>query len=87
MENTLRDETAIEEKRKDKIPYEHYKGLLKDQDPQTIAKNSTCPYDADGSFFTATLMGTPYKISYPQGDVTDMGGQDFDNYKLKTMIL
>ena len=87
MENTLRDETAIEEKRKDKIPYDHYKGLLKDLEPQTITKNSTCPYDEVTSSFVVTVMGTPYKVVYPNGDVTDMAGEDFDNYKLKTMIL
>lgn len=87
MENTLRDETAIEEKRKDKIPYDHYKSLLKDFDPQVMSKNSTCPYDEETHSFTVTVMGTPYKVSYPQGDVTDATGEDFDNYKLKTMIL
>ncbi|MBC3795755.1 DUF3786 domain-containing protein [Acetobacterium tundrae] len=87
MEITLRDEAAIEEKRKDKIPYEHYKSLLKDQDPQNVSKLSTCPYDEATSSFLVTVMGTPYKVTFPQGDVTDSEGQDFDNYKLKTMIL
>lgn len=87
MENTLRDEVAIEEKRKDKIPYEHYKGLLKDLDPETISKNSFCPFDKENGVFLVTLMGTPYQVTYPQGDVTDADGADFDNYKLKTMIL
>ncbi|AFA47855.1 DUF3786 domain-containing protein [Acetobacterium woodii] len=87
MENTLRDETAIEEKRKDKIPYEHYKGLLKNYDAETISQNSTCPFNAETSSFVVTVMGTDYRVAYPQGDVTDMAGEDFDNYKLKTMIL
>lgn len=87
MENTLRDEVAIEEKRKDKIPYEHYKSLLKDLDPETISKKSFCPFNEETSTFLVTLMGTPYQVAYPQGDVTDADGGDFDNYKLKTMIL
>ncbi len=87
MENTLRDETAIEEKRKDKIPYEHYKGLLKNYDAETISQNSTCPFNGETSTFIVTVMGTDYRVAYPQGDVTDMAGEDFDNYKLKTMIL
>lgn len=87
MENTLRDEVAIEEKRKDKIPYDHYKALLKDRDPQVVAKKTTCPYDQETNTFTVTVMGSPYKVTYPQGDVTDSAGVDFDNYKLKTMIL
>lgn len=87
MEINLRDEAAIEEKRKDKIPYEHYKSLLKDNDPQEISKLSTCPYDEAAKTFLVTVMGAPYQVAYPQGDVTDSDGQDFDNYKLKTMIL
>jgi hypothetical protein len=83
----LRDEAAIEEKRKDKIPYEHYKSLLKDHDPQEIAKLSTCLYDEAAGTFQVTVMGTPFTVTYPQGDVTDSEGEDFDNYKLKTMIL
>ncbi|KNZ42376.1 DUF3786 domain-containing protein [Acetobacterium bakii] len=87
MENTLRDEVAIEEKRKDKIPYDHYKALLKDNDPQVVSKKTTCPYNQETHAFTVTVMGSPYMVTYPQGDVTDSAGEDFDNYKLKTMIL
>ncbi|MGV8905274.1 MAG: DUF3786 domain-containing protein [Acetobacterium sp.] len=87
MDNTLRDETAIEEKRKDKIPYDHYKALIKDNDPLLISERSFCPYDEDTKKIIVTVMGSPYLVSFPQGDVTTADGKDFDNYKLKTMIL
>lgn len=87
MENTLRDEIAIEEKRKDKIPYDHYKALIKDVDPALVSTRSFCPYDDETKTFLVTVMGSPYKVSFPQGDVTTVDGKDFDNYKLKTMIL
>ncbi|MBK5245066.1 MAG: DUF3786 domain-containing protein [Eubacteriaceae bacterium] len=87
MENTLRDEIAIEEKRKDKIPYDHYKALIKDVDPTLVSTRSFCPYDDETNTFLVTVMGNPYHVSFPQGDVTTVEGKDFDNYKLKTMIL
>jgi len=87
MESTLRDEIAIEEKRKDKIPYDHYKALIKDVDPALVSQRSFCPYGDETKTFLVTVMGSPYKVSFPQGDVTTAEGQDFDNYKLKTMIL
>jgi len=87
MENTLRDEQAIEDKRKDKIPYDHYKALIKDHDPKFISQTSFCPYDEEKKAYSVTVMGDQFQVSYPQGDVTNAEGEDFDNYKLKTMIL
>jgi hypothetical protein len=60
---------------------------LKDFDPEIISQKSFCPFDKETCMFRITLMGTPYLVAYPQGDVTDAAGADFDNYKLKTMIL
>ncbi|WKY47223.1 DUF3786 domain-containing protein [Eubacteriaceae bacterium ES3] len=87
MEANLRDETAIEEQRKDKLPYEHYKSLLKDFNPQEIEKLSACSFDTEKKVFTVRVMGSDYLVSFPDGDVKDHSGQEFDNYKLKTMIL
>lgn len=87
MENNLRDEVAIEEKRKDKIPYDHYKALIKEVDPQDVSEKTTCPYDTKEQNFRVTVMGSDYLVAFHGGDVTDNQGKDFDNYKLKTMIL
>ncbi|MGL4606778.1 MAG: DUF3786 domain-containing protein [Eubacteriaceae bacterium] len=87
MENILRDEAAIEEKRKDKIPYEHYKNEIKDLDPETVSKKTTCPYYPEEKVFLVKVMGEDYRVSYPTGEVRNKSGEDFDNYKLKTMIL
>jgi hypothetical protein len=87
MEVSLRDEAAIEEQRKDKLPYEHYKSLLKDFDPKEIEKLSACPYNELEKVFIVRVMGTDYRVSYPDGLVKDNDNQEFNNYKLKTMIL
>lgn len=80
-------EAAIEEKRKDKLPYDHYKKCIKDRDPIDISEKSTCPYDPETTMFTVTLMGEDYKVKYPEGDVLQGDGSAFDDYKSMTMIL
>ena len=80
-------EAAIEEKRKDKLPYDHYKNLIKDKDPLEMAEKSTCPYDPEKQLFTVTLMGEEYKVKYPEGDVLLKDETAFDDYKPMTMIL
>ncbi len=80
-------EAAIEEKRKDKLPYDHYKNLIKNKNPLEIAEKSTCPYDPEKQLFTVTLMGEEYKVKYPEGDVLLKDGTAFDDYKPMTMIL
>lgn len=80
-------EAAIEEKRKDKLPYDHYKNLIKDRDPIEIAEKSTCPFDVEKGLFTVVLMGETYKVRCPEGDVLLEDESTFDNYKTMTMIL
>jgi hypothetical protein len=87
MENNLRNEEAIEEKRKDKIPYDHYKGQIKDTDPLDVSKNSFCIYDEETKIFKIIALGSEYHVSFPDGDVRNAKDENFDNYKLKTMIL
>ncbi|MDK2905338.1 MAG: hypothetical protein PWP16_152 [Eubacteriaceae bacterium] len=87
MEVSLRDDAAIEEQRKDKLPYEHYKSLLKDYDPKEIEKLSSCLFDEEAQVFVVRVMGSDYRVSYPDGLVKDNDNQEFNNYKLKTMIL
>ncbi|MEG0075757.1 MAG: DUF3786 domain-containing protein [Eubacterium sp.] len=80
-------EAAIEEKRKDKLPYDYYKSLIKDRDPMDISIKSTCPYDPEKQLFTITLMSEIYLVKYPEGDVLLSNENTFNDYKLMTMIL
>lgn len=84
---TAEMEAAIEEKRKDKMPYDHYKALIKDRDPEDIAQKTTCPYDPETQCFTVTLMGKPFLVKYPEGDVLSGSGETIDDYKSMVLIL
>lgn len=80
-------EAAIEEKRKDKLPYEHYKALIKDRDPQEMARNAACMYDEAAGVLTLRMVGRNWNVKYPDGDVYLEGKTISDDYKSMTMVL
>lgn len=50
---------------KEKIPYEHYLALYQKADPLEISRRTGIPYDEEKKEFTLRLMGTGYRVSYP----------------------
>lgn len=80
-------DAAIEEKRKDKLPYEHYKALLKDRDPMEMAEKAACTYDPETGLFTVKMVGRNWHVRYPEGDVFPEGETHSEEYKSMTMIL
>jgi hypothetical protein len=81
------DRVAVEEKRKDKLPYEHYKSILKNFDPKVIAQNTGCVYDKEKGEFTVRLMGENVIVKYPSGEVFKEDGTEIQKYPPKTLIL
>ncbi|WP_035292131.1 DUF3786 domain-containing protein [Clostridium sp. KNHs214] len=81
------DKKAVEEKRKDKIPYDYYKDTLKNYNPQEIVKNTGCKYDEDKKEFTVKIMGQDYIVKYPLGEVLNGDYSEIEKYPTKTLIL
>lgn len=81
------DKTAIDEKRKDKIPYEHNKNLFKSFNPEKMSENTGCLYDNVNKEFIVKLMGKNYLAIYPSGEILTEDGSSVDLYPLKTLIL
>lgn len=81
------DRVAVEEKRKDKLPYEHYKSILKNFDPEVIVQNTGCTYDKEKSEFIIRLMGENVIVKYPSGEVFKEDGSEIQKYPPKTLIL
>lgn len=81
------DNIAIEEKRKDKIPYDYNKSILKNFDPREMAQNSGCIYDEEKREFIVKLMGENIIVKYPNGDVLKEDGSEIDKYPPKTLVL
>ena len=81
------DRVAIEEKRKDKLPYEYYKSILKNFDPEVISQNTGCIYDKQKSQFIIKLMGENVIVKYPTAEVFKEDGSEIQKYPPKTLIL
>ena len=78
---------AVEEHRKDKLPLEHYKEILKDFDPQVMAEGSACPYDKELKRFDVPLMSHHFYVSYPEGVITEEDGKECQDLHMMTLIL
>lgn len=76
---------AVLEKRKDKIPYEYYKGELEKYSPQSIQENTGIPFDSATNVFHVKLLTDVFQVSYPEGEVT--GPTPNIKYSLKTLLL
>ena len=53
--------------RKEEVPFSHYLSLYQKADPLEIQKR--CDLSFDGTFFDITLMGTHYRISFPDYEI------------------
>ncbi|MBE6014584.1 MAG: DUF3786 domain-containing protein [Lachnospiraceae bacterium] len=59
-----------EKNNKDRLPFEHYKGLYEKMDPEEAAARCRVPYDPETHEFTITLMNKKYKVSHPDYVIT-----------------
>lgn len=81
------DRTAIDEKRKDKIPYEFNKELFKEYNPIKMSENTGCTYDIYKKEFIVKLMGSLYIVKFPTGEIFLEDYSEVNIYPLKTLIL
>ncbi|MCT8976349.1 DUF3786 domain-containing protein [Clostridium sp. CX1] len=81
------DRVAIEEKRKDKIPYDYHSSIFKDFDPELMSKNTGCHYDKEKGEFVVRLMGEDIIVKYPSGRVLKADGSEINKYPPKTLVL
>lgn len=81
------DRVAIEEKRKDKIPYEYNKSIFKNFNPEKMAQNTGCIYNKEKREFIVRLMGENIIVKYPSGEVLKEDGKPIEKYPPKTLIL
>ncbi|MGL4606777.1 MAG: DUF3786 domain-containing protein [Eubacteriaceae bacterium] len=60
---------------------------FKDFDPIKMMENSGCHYDSKTGIFEMPVLGEIYYAKYPEGNVKNAEGKDFDNYSVKIIIL
>lgn len=81
------DRVAIEEKRKDKIPYDYNKSIFKNFNPEVMEKNTGTIYDRENGQFVVRLMGENVIVKYPSGEVFKEDGTQIEKYPPKALIL
>lgn len=81
------DRVAIEEKRKDKIPYDYNKSIFKNFNPEEMEKNTGSIYDKEKEQFIVKLMGENIIVKYPSGEVSKEDGTKIEKYAPKTLLL
>ncbi|MFD3155776.1 DUF3786 domain-containing protein [Haloimpatiens sp. FM7330] len=81
------DKKAVEEKRKDKLPYQYNKGIFKDFNPEEMVQNTGCEYLKEKQELVVTLMGKNYIVKYPSGEVLNEDYSEIKKYPMKTLIL
>ncbi|MFZ7119952.1 MAG: DUF3786 domain-containing protein [Eubacteriaceae bacterium] len=75
---------SIIEKRKDKIPFEHYKNEFQKLDPLDIANKSGIKYDEANNVFKVNLLNDEFLVEYPSGEILNNANV---KYPIKTLIL
>jgi len=81
------DRAAIDEKRKDKIPYDFNKELFSKCDPIKMSENTGCNYDISRKEFIVKLMGSIYIVKFPTGEILESDYSEISSYPIKTLIL
>ncbi|CAB1262232.1 DUF3786 domain-containing protein [Clostridium sp. MT-14] len=81
------DKINTDKNRKDKIPYDHYKTVFKNFNPEIMAKNTGCTFNKAAEEITVKLMGQDLIVRYPSGDIYSKNGSKFEAYPPKTLIL
>lgn len=80
----LRD-LNYEKDSKERMPWEHYMEEYKKADPLEIASRLNIPYDSENKAFSLNFLGTEYRITYPDFQVTHQT-DDRGYYPLEEMI-
>lgn len=70
---------------KERMPWEHYMEQYRSADPQEIAQRLNIPYDEETKSFTLIFLGTQYRITYPDFQVSHTA-DDKGFYPLEDMI-
>lgn len=70
---------------KEQMPYEHYTEAFRQADPKEIGGRLQIPYDEEAKEFTLTFLGTTYKVSWPEYEVTHQENKS-GYYPLEDMI-
>lgn len=82
---SVQEKLGYEKDSKERMPWEHYLEEYQKADPEEIAGRLEIPYDRDSGTFTLPFMGSVYRITYPDFQVTHLP-DPMGCYPLEEMI-
>ena len=82
---SVQEKLGYEKDSKERMPWEHYLEEYRKMDPEEIAGRLEIPYDEASRTFTLPFMGSVYRITHPDFQVTHLS-DDMDYYPLEEMI-
>lgn len=81
------DRRAVEERRKEKLPYDYYKSIFKDHDPMKMQENTGCKYRSETNEFIVRMLDREYIVKHPDGEVYNWDYSELSSYPIKTLLL
>jgi hypothetical protein len=72
---------------KDNGPLAHYEGLYKTLDAEEISLRCNIPFDKNAKAFFVRVMGSDYKIAYPDFLITDENNNVVTDSSVKMLVL
>jgi hypothetical protein len=72
---------------KEEVPFFHYLGIYKSLDPLEIARRCAVPFDPGASCFGLRLMGTEYRLPFPEFALLGPEGHDVKSLAEKILVL
>ncbi|MCI5699538.1 MAG: DUF3786 domain-containing protein [Lachnospiraceae bacterium] len=70
---------------KERVPFEHYLALFRQANPVDISNRTNVPYDRERQCFTIRFMNTPYKVTWPDYQITHLE-ETVGYYPLEDMV-
>lgn len=75
---------GYEKDSKERLPFEHYMKVYREQSPEDISQRTGAAYDPETKSFTLRLLGVTYRITHPDYEVTHLDGDDIGWFPLET---
>lgn len=77
----------MNENRQGRIPFEHALELYRNQHWSEIQQRINLPYDTSKGVFSLKLLGKPYQLSWPDGELTNSEGKKIRSYVIRILVL
>lgn len=76
-----------EKNNKDRIPFEHYRDIFAQGDPEEMALRCGLPYDPDKKEFSFKVMDKNYTATFPEFILKNEDGSECEAFNIKILLV